>query len=939
MTGPIRSFLNNMPLPTALLDKNNMIIDANSALLILLDITIEQLKGKHLFRVFILDNQPSNRQLEPDITMLEDFTAYSAEYIDNGKSSKKVTLSRGLLNDTKEVFVFVCLDNHRQATSISLNRQLSSLNQVTSVSLDGQLSSLNQAINGASIGIWKVNFTNNTDCFSEKFRELIDVTKNALFTWKKFRSMILEEDIAIFDISFKYFLERGIPLCFEFRLVVKGQIRWFEIKVQVVDILTKDGDPISIIGSLIDCTRNKETITALNKIIESKDNAIEAGKIGTWHAEINSEKDWVWSWNRLTNEMFGLETGGASKLKKWIARLHPEDEQGMIQAIDESLSRGKLFNHHFRILMPEGEIRYIKGTGQVRQNILGDHDHIDGIFIDQSAISQAQKKLKQLNSELEERVAQRTKELVLSTKHAEQASKIKTDFLSMMSHELRTPMNGVIGSLDLLTTTKQTEESMDLIDIAKTSAENLVSILNDILDINKVEAGKLEIEDRAFAISEVIDDVVKAYIPIAKKKNIVFEVYEQPDIPKFVSGDAMRVRQILFNLIGNAIKFTSTSNEKTGSIKLLAEIADSNQHLSSISFTVLDNGIGIDRETQQKLFMPFSQAERSTTRKYGGTGLGLAICAQLTEMMGGSITLNSEKGAGSSFCVEVPFWLSQETNALAVELLSSVNVAFVDVSKVDANRKDTLSKYLVDEGAEVTYVAHDLKLDFSLDFDVILIFVGDLAIGRDHSQLLLTQLSEKNKIILAIDDNHLEKSKQAFPGMRIISTQPITRVQFLGAINNLWQKRHELVLDELDLEGLCLNIENKEVKPLNSDILIVEDNPLNQKIIIKQMRNIGYECDLAEDGEQGIEKWINNSYKLILTDCHMPNMDGYQMTQAIRKLEKSSNREHIPIIAVTGAAMTGDAERCYKAGMDSFVSKPVQLVNLREVLKEWYHYD
>jgi PAS domain S-box-containing protein len=706
--------------------------------------------------------------------------------------------------------------------------------------------------------------------------------------------------------------------------------------------LKRGGDMLPIELMIVVEKDNGDTyFNAFLRDITHKKIALEAGRIGTWYAELNTDNEWVWSWDRLTNEMLGLKSKDIGKFDKWLDKIHPKDLKGMNHAIEESLSTGKLFNQKYRTVMPGGAIRYLIGTGQMGEKTFGKYHRIDGICIDQSAFHQTQQKLKQLNSELEERVEQRTKELVLSKEHAEQASKIKTDFLSMMSHELRTPMNGVIGSLDLLTTTKQTEESMDLIDTAKTSAVNLVHILNDILDISKIEAGKLEIEERAFTISEVIDNVVNVFIPTVKKKDIVFEVYEDPNIPTFVLGDAMRVRQILFNLLGNAIKFTSTSNEKRGCIKLLAEVKESNKYVSTITFNIVDNGIGIEPETQQKLFMPFSQAERSTTRKYGGTGLGLAICAQLTEMMGGCIHLTSEKGIGSSFCVEVPFWLSQETRALDVETLSSVNVAFVDVSEVDSNRKETLSHYLVDQGAEVTYVAYNLDFDFSADFDVILIFVGDLAVGRKNTEILLSLLSKMNKIILAIDDIHLTESKKTFPNMRIISTQPITRTQFIGEINNSWQKSHELVLDEINLEDLEGCIENEQIKSLNADILIVEDNELNQKIILKQMSNLGYECDIAEDGEQGIEKWNNNrdKYKLILTDCHMPKMDGYQMTQEIRKLEDSNNLAHIPIIAVTGAAMTGDAEHCYKAGMNSFVSKPVQLTDLREVLKEWYHND
>lgn len=524
----------------------------------------------------------------------------------------------------------------------------------------------------------------------------------------------------------------------------------------------------------------------------------------------------------------------------------------------------------------------------------------------------------------------------------------------MMSHELRTPMNAVIGSLDLLQSTKQNYEAKDLIDTAKTSAENLVFILNDILDINKIEAGKLDIEELTFSISEIVDNVIKVYIPVAIKKKITLNVIESPFLPSFVKGDAMRVRQILFNLLGNALKFTSTSKEKKGVVTLLIEELEKNNYVSNINFKISDTGIGIDKVNQKNLFKPFMQAERSTTRKYGGTGLGLAICGKLSEMMGGRIGLTSELNVGTTFDVDIPFWKSQETRAMDITELDSINVKLVSFSGHNNKRKERIIDHLKREGAHVSSVIAPSAELFNEKNDAIFIIIDELAQEIKSLTTLLDATTRYQNLILAFSTQDIEQGRQQFNKVRIVNIESLTRMQLIDNIYQAKQQNLEIDIGDLDLDldfGLDLDldeltasldnpssakVEASQSNKLKGGILVVEDNPMNQKLIAMQLKNIGYHCDVADDGEDGKTKWLNGDYKLILTDCHMPMMDGYEMTRAIRVLEAAANKKKVPIIAVTGAAMTGDSQHCYDSGMDDFVSKPIQQSDLRTILKKWY---
>jgi len=926
--------ISDIPFPAILIDRNYTIIASNALALSLLNTSHTNLNQELLFDYFL---------------------PYS-EGLTNTGSIKK-------LEKNRRIYVIDKTNNQAQVILLTLNSPSDLNTNILTLQKeenwadkykkkDLYLTRLMNTVESTNLALWKFDINNQIASFSDKFKELVHKADIESFTWDDLKSSIFEDDRLIFESFIKSHIDLKLPLNFEFRMVINEKVFWFQIRGE---IFLENNKPQKIIGTLNDTTLNKKILNDLNNAIESNSIAMKAGKIGAWHAEM-IDKEWRWSWDVLTNSMLGLDISDIGNYAKWLSKIHPDDTERVKSAMYESLKTGIEFSEKYRSIMKNNTVRYFQGKGRVGQDALGNNCRIDGICVDETAIHEAELKLKMLNAQLEERVEQRTVELIKSKERAEHASQIKSEFLSMMSHELRTPMNGVIGSLDLLSTTKQTDDSKDLIDTAKTSAENLVFILNDILDINKIESGKFELEERVFSISEVIDNVIKVFIPVAIKRNITLNVIEDPDTPMFMQGDAMRVRQILFNLIGNALKFTSTTQKKQGQVTLETTIVESNEITSTLSLKIIDNGIGINTVIQKKLFMPFIQAERSTTRKYGGTGLGLAICGKLTEMMGGRIILTSEEGQGSCFDVEIPFWKSQETRAMHIESLPNISISLLSCDEKSTKKLKLYSRYLHDEGATVSYrELSDCNLHIP-DCDVVFILLNENTKDRDKINALIQNNKSKSRVIIAVTKVLVDATRKLFKKTQVTCSAPLTRIQLIQSIQQAWQSGFELDLDELDLTDLEIEEDSLRLEELDfdldlgievtnspkntgADILLVEDNHLNQKLMVRQLEKLGYRCDLADDGLQGKIMWEEGQYKLILTDCHMPNLDGYDMTRQIRADEKNNNTKPIPIIAVTGAAMSGDAEYCYNAGMSDFVSKPLQLADLRTTLKKWYGHE
>mgnify|MGYP005990585469 CR=1 FL=1 len=802
-----------------------------------------------------------------------------------------------------------------------------------------ELAKIVKATSSAGIGTWEYIPEKKLAFFSPKMKELLGVSQEDFFDWNKFKSLIIEKDQGIFEEFFNNHVNLGSPLNFEFRVKISNRIRWFSIKGELFKSAITGS---TVVGSIEDCTHQKKVLMQLSNASEARKLALEAGHIGTWKGVERGCGRWSWDWDVMTEQIFQFEDRELVKAGKWKERIHPEDVGLIVDTIKTVILTECSFELDFRICLPNEPERYIHAKGTVIKSINNDNRKIYGVCIDQTQTIKYRDELKKLNTELESRVAQRTKELQRVSVKASQANKAKSDFLAMMSHELRTPMNAIIGNLELVTNEELKQETRSLIETSKVAADSLVAILNDILDINKIESGKFELEETTFSISDVIDNITKIFLPVASKKNVIIDVREAVDIPNMVLGDEIRVRQILFNLLGNAIKFTSTNKERVGKVVIDVYIEDVDCDFQNVIFSIKDNGVGINKKVQSSLFAPFVQAEKSTTRKYGGTGLGLAICSKLAGMMGGKISMVSEYKVGSTFSLNLPVRKAKVIDS-EHRKLTNLKVGIVNLNNYLEKVSIRYSSYLRAEGAivELCEISNNkLSLnDNQQSFDLILLMVGELHFGTkfiEHAK----KCSWFDKLVVAIDHTERNEFISKYPLIHNLPIKPLTRNQLISSLVDS-MNTSKATTHSVELKGnepFDINRQSCDEKTMNScpDILIVEDNEFNQNLINKQMSRLGFKVDLADNGKQAIEKWSDNKYRLIFSDCHMPEMDGYEMTLKIRELEKSLMVKPIPIIAITGAAMSGDKEHCLSVGMNDFLSKPIKLNDLKYILEKWY---
>ena len=651
----------------------------------------------------------------------------------------------------------------------------------------------------------------------------------------------------------------------------------------------------------------EETNRELRRLQERLSIALDSAQIGIWEFDALTK---VETWDDRMYELFGIDKNTAGDPHSEFAKgVLPEDLVKLREEIRLTMSGEIDYDTVYRVRRPDGKVRYIKGSGLVIRDQQGNALKVIGANYDITELKDYEQNLH------------------LAKEAAEAANQAKSDFLARMSHEIRTPMNAVIGMVHLALQTELTVKQRDYLKKAHAAADSLLDIINDILDFSKIEAGRMELEVTDFALDALLQRVADVFAVKASEKGLELLFQVAPRVPSQLRGDPLRLRQVLINLVGNAIKFS-----EQGEIVVAIDVFQQTSEALRLSFTVSDQGIGMSREESQRLFTSFTQADGSTTRKYGGTGLGLAICKRLVQLMGGELSVVSSPGQGSTFAFSAHFLPSRIEPSQKLEIpewLRGLSALVVDDSPVSRGiltsilETLTLATTTAASGEEALALTSATAPPFSLvlmDMEL----PGIDGIAASQAIFAAAPADQKPRIIMVTAYGREQLAKEATAaGIHGFLVKPVAKATLFDTILEVFGHAVPRTRDLAAGETLL------PVFP-DADILLVEDNAFNQQVASELLAATGCRVTLAASGAAAVALATSHHFDLILMDIQMPDMDGYSAAQQIRAKDSLT-----PILALTANALAEDRAKSLAAGMNDHLGKPIDPQQLYRALRQW----